>query len=45
VIQAWMLESMPKNMGGSSIGVLLAATIVVANVFVFGVKPSAAPRS
>jgi len=75
VIQAWMLESTPKNMGGSSIGVLfgaqalggaigpllggivadrfgllatfyfLAATIVVANLFVFGVRPSAAPRS
>jgi MFS transporter, FSR family, fosmidomycin resistance protein len=75
VIQAWMLESTPKNMGGSSIGVLfgaqavggalgpllggivadrfgllatfyfLAATIVVANLFVFGVRPSAAaPR-
>jgi MFS family permease len=67
VIQAWMLESTPKNMGGSSIGVLfgaqavggalgpllggmvadhfgllatfyfLAATIVVANLFVIGV--------
>ena len=65
VIQAWLLEMTPKNMGGSSIGVLfgaqavgaalgpylagvvadrqglpatfyfLAATIVVANVFVF----------
>jgi MFS transporter, FSR family, fosmidomycin resistance protein len=65
VIQAWLLETTPKNMGGSSIGVLfgaqalggalgpylaglvadrnglsatfyfLAATIVVANVFVF----------
>jgi len=75
VIQAWMLESTPKNMGGSSIGVLfgaqalggalgpllggivadrlgllatfyfLAATIVVANLFVFGVTPSAAPKS
>ena len=69
VIQAWMLESTPKNMGGSSIGVLfgaqalggaigpllggmvadafgllatfyfLAATIVIANLFVFGVTP------
>ena len=69
VIQAWMLESTPKNMGGSSIGVLfgaqalggaigpllggmvadafgllatfyfLAGTIVVANLFVFGVAP------
>jgi MFS transporter, FSR family, fosmidomycin resistance protein len=68
VIQAWLLESTPKNMGGSSIGVLfgaqaaggavgpllgglvadshgllatfyfLAATIVVANFFVFGVR-------
>ncbi len=68
VIQAWLLESTPKNMGGSSIGVLfgaqaaggavgpllgglvadshgllatfyfLAATIVVANLFVFGVR-------
>jgi MFS family permease len=68
VIQAWMLESTPKNMGGSSIGVLfgaqaagaalgpllgglvadaygllatfyfLAGTIVVANLFVFGVR-------
>jgi MFS family permease len=67
VIQAWMLESTPKNMGGSSIGVLfgaqavggalgpllggmvadrfglsaafyfLAATIVLANLFVIGV--------
>jgi MFS family permease len=76
VIQAWMLESTPKNMGGSSIGVLfgaqalggaigpllgglvadsfgllatfyfLAATIVVANLFVIGVPTlSAAPRS
>jgi predicted MFS family arabinose efflux permease len=72
VIQAWMLESTPKNMGGSSIGVLfgaqavggalgpllggvvadrfgllatfyfLAATIVVANLFVIGVRT---PRS
>jgi MFS family permease len=70
VIQAWMLESTPKNMGGSSIGVLfgaqalggaigpllggmvadrfglaatfyfLAATIVVANLFVIGVRTS-----
>jgi MFS family permease len=69
VIQAWILESTPKNMGGSSIGVLfgaqalggaigplaaglvadrfglaatfyfLAATIVVANLFVIGVAP------
>jgi FSR family fosmidomycin resistance protein-like MFS transporter len=70
VIQAWMLEATPKNMGGSSIGVLfgaqavggalgpllggmvadrfgllatfyfLAATIVVANLFVIGVRTS-----
>jgi MFS family permease len=69
VIQAWMLEATPKNMGGSSIGVLfgaqavggalgplaggmvadrfgllaafyfLAATIVIANLFVIGVAP------
>jgi MFS family permease len=69
VIQAWMLEEAPKNMGGSSIGVLfgaqavggalgplaggmvadrfgllaafyfLAATIVIANLFVIGVAP------
>jgi predicted MFS family arabinose efflux permease len=75
VIQAWMLDATPKNMAGSSIGVLfgaqalggaigpllggmvadrfgllatfyfLALTIVIANLFVFGVKPSAAPRS
>lgn len=75
VIQAWMLDATPKNMAGSSIGVLfgaqalggaigpllggmvadrfgllatfyfLAITIVIANLFVFGVKPSAAPRS
>jgi MFS family permease len=68
VIQAWLLESTPKNMGGSSIGVLfgaqavgaalgpllggmvadvygllaafyfLAGTIVVANLFVIGVR-------
>jgi FSR family fosmidomycin resistance protein-like MFS transporter len=68
VIQAWMLEATPKNMGGSSIGVLfgaqaagaavgpligglvadsqgllavfyfLAGTIVIANLFVFGVR-------
>lgn len=68
VIQAWMLDATPKNMGGSSIGVLfgaqavggalgpllggmvadrfglaaafyfLAATIVVANLFVIGVR-------
>jgi predicted MFS family arabinose efflux permease len=70
VIQAWMLDATPKNMAGSSIGVLfgaqaaggalgpllggavadrfgllatfyfLAATIVVANLFVFGVTPA-----
>ena len=70
VIQAWMLEATPKNMGGSSIGVLfgaqavggalgplvggmvadrfgllaafyfLAATIVVANLFIIGVRTS-----
>ena len=75
VIQAWMLDATPKNMAGSSIGVLfgaqaaggalgpllggavadrfgllatfyfLAATIVVANLFVFGVRHGAAPRS
>jgi MFS family permease len=75
VIQAWMLDATPKNMAGSSIGVLfgaqalggaigpllggmvadrfgllstfyfLAFTIVVANLFVFGVKPFAAPRN
>jgi MFS family permease len=76
VIQAWLLETTPKNMGGSSIGVLfgaqalggalgpwlggvvadrygllatfyfLAITIVIANLFVFWVRPpSAAPRS
>ncbi len=69
VIQAWMLEATPKNMGGSSIGALfgaqavggalgplaggmvadrfgllsvfyfLAATIVIANLFVVGVAP------
>jgi len=68
VIQAWMLEAAPRNMGGSSIGVLfgaqavggaigplaggmvadgfgllatfyfLAATIVIANLFVIGVR-------
>jgi MFS transporter, FSR family, fosmidomycin resistance protein len=68
VIQAWMLEATPKNMGGSSIGVLfgaqavggavgpllggmvadrygllatfyfLAVTIIVANLFVIGVR-------
>jgi MFS family permease len=73
VIQAWMLDATPKNMAGSSIGVLfgaqaaggalgplaggmvadqfgllatfyfLAATIVVANLFVFGV-PLGAPQ-
>lgn len=72
VIQAWMLDATPKNMAGSSIGVLfgaqaaggavgpvlgglvadgfgllaafyfLAGTIVVANLFVFGVRT---PRS
>ena len=73
VIQAWLLEATPKNMGGSSIGILfgaqalgaavgpllagmvadrygllstfyfLAATIVVANVFViFTPKPAPA---
>ena len=72
VIQAWMLEATPKNMGGSSIGILfgaqaigaaigpllagmvadrqgliatfyfLAATIVIANLFiVFTPKPAA----
>jgi MFS transporter, FSR family, fosmidomycin resistance protein len=75
VIQAWMLDATPKNMAGSSIGVLfgaqalggaigpllggmvadrfgllstfyfLAFTIVIANLFVFGVKPFAAPRN
>ena len=75
VIQAWMLDATPKNMAGSSIGVLfgaqalggaigpllggmvadrfgllstfyfLALTIVIANLFVFGVKPFAAPRN
>jgi MFS family permease len=70
-----MLDATPKNMAGSSIGVLfgaqaaggalgpllggavadrfgllatfyfLAATIVVANLFVFGVRHGAAPRS
>ena len=75
VIQAWMLDATPKNMAGSSIGVLfgaqalggaigpllggmvadrfgllstfyfLAFTIVLANLFVFGVKPFAAPRN
>ena len=72
VIQAWMLESTPKHMGGSSIGILfgaqavgaalgpmlggmiadrygllatfyfLAATIVVANLFVVPVRREAA---
>ena len=72
VIQAWMLESTPKHMGGSSIGILfgaqavgaalgpmvggmiadrhgllatfyfLAATIVVANLFVLPVRREAA---
>jgi MFS family permease len=71
VIQAWLLETTPKNMGGSSIGVLfgaqaigaalgplaaglvadshgllaafyfLAATIVIANVFVFWMPKTA----
>jgi MFS transporter, FSR family, fosmidomycin resistance protein len=75
VIQAWLLEATPRNMGGSSIGVLfgaqaiggaigpflggvvadrygllatfyfLAATILIANLFVLWVKtPSAASR-
>jgi len=74
VIQAWLLEMTPKNMGGSSIGVLfgaqavgaavgpylagvvadrhglpatfyfLAATIVVANLFVFWTPRTAAAR-
>ncbi len=73
VIQAWLLETTPKNMGGSSIGVLfgaqalggslgpllggmvadrygllatfhlLAAMIVVANLFVFWVPSDARP--
>ena len=73
VIQAWMLDATPRNMAGSSIGVLfgaqaaggalgpllggmvadqfgllatfyfLAATIVIANLFVFGV-PLGAPQ-
>jgi len=72
VIQAWMLESTPKHMGGSSIGILfgaqavgaalgpmlggmiadrygllatfyfLAATIIVANLFVVPVRKEAA---
>jgi FSR family fosmidomycin resistance protein-like MFS transporter len=75
VVQAWMLDATPKNMAGSSIGVLfgaqalggamgpllgglvadrfgllsvfyfLAATIVVANLFVFGVKSRAGAAS
>ena len=75
VIQAWILEATPRNMGGSSIGLLfgaqaigaalgplfggmvadrygllaafyfLAATIVVANVFVIGVRNSRAAHS
>jgi MFS family permease len=74
VLQAWILESTPKNMGGTSIGILfgaqalgasvaplvagviadrhgltatfwfLAATIVVANLFIFGVPKEAAGR-
>ena len=76
VIQAWMLDATPKNMAGSSIGVLfgaqaaggaigpllggmvadqyglaatfyfLAATIVAANLFVFGVplRPAQRPQ-
>jgi FSR family fosmidomycin resistance protein-like MFS transporter len=70
VLQAWLLEATPKNMGGTSIGVLfgtqavgsavgpiiggvvadhyglmatfyfLAATIVIANLFVFFVPPT-----
>ncbi len=75
VIQAWLLETTPKNMGGSSIGVLfgaqavggalgplfggmvadhygllatfyfLAATIVIANVFVLWVPKAEPDRS
>ena len=75
VIQAWMLEATPKNMGGSSIGILfgaqalgaavgpllagmvadshgllatfyfLAATIVIANVFVLFIPPAATTRA
>ena len=75
VIQAWMLETTPKNMGGSSIGILfgaqalgaaigpllagmvadrygigtvfyfLAATIVLANLFVVFTPKSAAPAA
>jgi len=74
VIQAWMLEAAPKNMGGSSIGLLfgaqalgaavgpllagmvadrqglvatfyfLAATIVIANIFVVFTPKSATTR-
>jgi MFS family permease len=73
VIQAWLLEATPRNMGGSSVGVLfgaqafgaalgpwlagmvadrhgllatfyfLAATIVVANLFVFWTPKVAEP--
>jgi MFS family permease len=76
VLQAWLLESTPRNMGGTSIGVLfatqalgaaigpliggvladryglyatfyfLAATIVVANAFIFVIPPpTATPRA
>ena len=75
VVQAWMLETTPKNMGGSSIGILfgaqalgaavgpllagmvadshgllatfyfLAATIVIANVFVLFIPPAATTRA
>jgi sugar phosphate permease len=74
VIQAWLLETTPKNMGGSSIGILfgaqalgasvgplvagliadrygllaafyfLAATIVIANLFVFFIPKPVTPR-
>ena len=74
VLQAWLLESTPRNMGGTSVGVLfatqsvgaaigplvggviadryglyaafyfLAATIVVANLFIF-LMPPPAPRA
>jgi MFS family permease len=75
VIQAWMLETTPKNMGGSSIGILfgaqalgaavgpllagmvadsrgllatfyfLAATIVIANLFVIFIPRPATTRA
>jgi sugar phosphate permease len=32
VIQAWMLEATPKNMGGSSIGILFGAQAVGAAI-------------